>query len=240
MISRIGFVINQTVQNSVEEVDGKKIAHPSIPDTTAEDMAGEQLDKWQSRLIDHPIVCNRLHARAAESVMRETSLTAGDDVQLYPTQRGLNSFTRRCSCLRQQSTYGWKLSGVFRFRSSTAGPHSPSCELFNSHTWSEKLVLEIYWPKLCKTAGSRVTLKITRGARACVLSRALVCGRMIPDSHPFHDLVSKHTSISDTMEEIRRARREMNRMLCEGELTPKDKDKDGEPILQGMSIVSYL
>ena len=194
-------------------------------------------DHWRSRLIEQPEICSRLHTKATHSAVNRALLTPEDAEQWYhaPNKRGV---TKTCSCPARPNNYTWELFGLIKFTTSTSAPHLPSCRLYRYGQRHYRRDLSIFSPLIWTYVGVQATLKVTRGARACILSRTLLCRRIVPHDSPLFEALIPRLGRDANMLDVQRVRKRLTTMFSKGEATPADVSEYNETILEVRSTTS--
>ena len=189
-------------------------------------MINEKVENLRLELANRPVARHRLYHRAAERMAAQKTL-------LQEPGAVTSEFTsivrrkRSCSCAAYKRESCMGIMGLLTIRSSMSSQHLPSCAFFKSTKQDHRRTLIFDLPLRWNIAGLSTTLKITRGADAYVLSRSLICRRIVPYNNPasqyLHEVFMEFSSRGNiSTSDVEGIRNHLYAMFRKGEASPKD------------------
>ena len=165
-------------------------------------------------------------------------------IDLYHTRellsvRGLDR-SRKCSCPGHKEEGRWEISSALRCTISSFSRHLPSCSLHVESKRELRISAAFNFHLVWNAAGLAVTLKVIRGAGACVPLWNLTCQRIVLEDSPAFELLdycNPRTQLPRSPLAIGHIRQQLDRLFRSGKASPRDTVGNGYTLLQVRSPV---
>ena len=189
-----------------------------------------RLQELCTDLIPRPRIRQRLQDRVME--LTEGPAASSEEEQLpmlrqKDVPRRAVQEERGCICAGYQSRWNWQLPGVISFRGEAASKHLPNCPMYTTtrRTTRFGMDLDLLW--LWNSHAKSITMEIVRGAGGCVISRSLMCKRIVPDDSAAFRLLDHWRFRMEEAPSVQSIRKQLNDMFRTGEALPADESADG-------------